>query len=58
MLQACREQAAELRVQHTELRHLETWAGGATDLELLNWMRSQHQMPPVGVGTFLVVLCT
>ena len=29
---------------------------GATDLELLNWMRSQHQMPPVVVGTFLVVL--
>ena len=52
----CREKAAELKVLHTELRHLETWAVGATDLELLNWMRSQHQMPPMVVGTFLVVL--
>ena len=36
---------------------METWAAGATDLELLNWMRSQHQMPPLAVGTFLVILC-
>ena len=56
VLQACREKAAELKAQHTELRHLKTWAAGATDLELLNWMRSQHQMPPLVVGTSLVVL--
>ena len=56
VLQACREKAAELRAQYEELRHLEAWAGGASDLELLNWMRNQHQMPPLVVGTFLVVL--
>ena len=57
VLQACREAAADIKAQYEELRHLEAWAGGASDLELLNWMRSQHQMPSLVVGTFSVVLC-
>ena len=59
VLQACKQLANELAGLCNKLHHLQHWVGGATDEEVLLWMRTQHQgrvLPPLDAVSITLTL--